>query len=183
MLTPATVAAVRAIDTGSVARALPGGLPPALLRHLLQVYEDLTTRHAAFNRVPEYAGRSPLPRGGREAADLIRCLGNGAGPARWFETDLAAARAAAARTARVTLAAPGSRAAGEAAIRTALLRTPNFCAAECGGYYTRSIQLYPITWKHTVLAPGSAWDGTVGRQMFTARYTAGSGWDIGFNAC
>ena len=183
VLSPATVAAVRAIDTGSVARALPGGVPPTLLVPLLQVYEDLTTRRAAFNRVLEYAGHSPLPRGGTEAKEFLDCLGHGAAPARWYGSDLTAARAAAERTARLTLPAADSRAAAETAIRAALLRSPNFCSAECGGFYTRSIPLYPISWKHTVLAPGSTWDGTVGRQLFVAHHTAGSGWDIGFNAC
>jgi hypothetical protein len=183
VFSPATVAAVRAIDTQSVARAIPGGLSPTLLRPLLQVYSDLAVRQAAFNRIFEYANDSPLPLSGRQAKEVITCLGNGNTPARWFATDLAAARTTAQGTPRVVLAPERSRLAAEAAIRAELIRGPNFCSAECGGFYSRSIQLYPITWKHTVLGPGSTWDGTVGTMLFTARYVTGQGWKVGFNAC
>jgi hypothetical protein len=183
VFSPATVAAVKAIDTQSVARAIPGGLSPTMLRSLLQVYADLTVRQAAFNRVLEYASDSPLPLSGQNAKQVITCLGNGNTPARWFTTDLAAARTLAQGTPRFALAPERSRLAAEAAIRAQLIRGPNFCSEECGGFYNRSIQLYPITWKHTVLAPGSTWDGTIGTMRFTARYVTGQGWQIGFNAC
>ena len=183
VFSPATVAAVKAIDTRSVARAIPGGLSPTLLRSLLQVYADLTVRQAAFNRVIEYAHDSPLPLSGQQAKEVITCLGNGNTPARLFTTDLTAARTLARGTPRVVLAPERSRLAAETAIRAQLIRGPNFCSAECGAYYSRSIQLYPITWKHTVLAPGSTWDGTIGTMLFTARFVTGQGWQIGFNAC
>ncbi len=183
VVSPALVAAVRGIDTHAVGRAVPGGLPPALLRSLLQVYADLTARQAAFNRVIEYAGESTLPRSGAPARELLDCLHNGATPARWFGTDLAAARTEATSTARVSLAPDRSRPAAEVAVRAQLIRSPNFCAAECGAFYSRPVPLQPITWKRTVLAPGSAWDGTVGTLLFTARYVTGQGWQVGLNAC
>lgn len=176
------VRAVKAIDTDAVVRAVPGGLPPTLLRSVLEVYADLSSRQAAFNRILEYAPGSPLPRAGDDARDLIRCLGNGASPTASFGADLAASRSVAAATAPVKVAPVQSRQAAEVAIRAGGIRLPNNGCGECGGYVPRPIVLPPIVWKHTELA-GIAWDGTIGSTQFSARYVVGKGWDVAFNAC
>ncbi len=149
---------------------------------MLQVYADLSSRAAAFNRVREFAGRS-LPRGGAEAEDLIRCLGNGAAPARSYAADLAAARHLAAATRPVTLAPASSRRTAEMAIRAYGIALHNNGCDSCGGYVPRPVVLYRIVWKHIVLAPGSVWDGTIGGMPFTARYSQGHGWTVGLDAC
>ena len=69
VLDAATVAAVPALDTKAVVRAIPGGLNPRQLRSVLQVYADLSSRRAAIKRVLEYANDSPLPPGSTDAKD------------------------------------------------------------------------------------------------------------------
>jgi len=184
VLDPATVAAVRAIDTKAVVRAIPGGLDAPELRSVLQVYADLSSRRAALNRVLEYAGESPLPRASTNAKDLITCLGHGTAAAARFADDLAASRALAAASAPVKVAPLRSRLTAEVAIRAHGIDLPNNGCGECGGVVPRPIVLYPIVWKRVDLGPGSVWDGTVGTSgLFTARYVPGQGWDIQSNAC
>ena len=184
VLAPATVAAVNAIDTKAVVRAIPGGLTPRELGSVLQVYADLSSRRAAFNRVLEYAGESPLPRTSTDAKDLLSCLGHGTAAAARFADDLAASRALAAASAPVKVAPLRSRLTAEVAIRAHGIDLPNNGCGECGGVVPRPIVLYPIVWKRVDLGPGSVWDGTVGTSgLFTARYVPGQGWDIQSNAC
>jgi hypothetical protein len=185
-IAPAAVKAVQAIDTHSVVRAIPGGLPAGLEKSLLQVYADLASRQAAFNRIEEYAGRSPLSRSTFEGRDLVNCLGNGAKAATWFPGDLAAARKLAAATPRQTLPAESSRQGAEVAIHAHFILLGNSGCDSCGGFVPRPVPLYKIVWKRIVESydPHMVWDGTVGESgRFRARYTAAEGWDIGVNAC
>jgi hypothetical protein len=180
----ATVAAVKAVDVEAVARAVPAGLPSTLTQQVLEVYADLSSRQAAFQRVLEDASQSPLPRNSDVGKDLIRCLGNGSAPARFFAGDLAAVRSTASGMPALTPAAPTSRAAAELALRLHAISLPNNCAEECGGYAPRPIPLYQFVWGKVHLAPGSDWDGHYGDTgLFTARYVTGQGWQIAVNAC
>lgn len=174
--------AVRSIDRTTLARTIPAGLDDNLLRAVLLVHNDVATRRAALNRVVEYAGQT-LPRSGREAKDLILCLGNGSEPAARFAADLAAARALAVTSSPPPEIGPGSREAAEVAVRVAGIDVGNFGCDSCGAPVKRPVPLPAITWKHTVLAPGSEWDGTVGTSYFRAVYTAGVGWDVGLDVC
>ncbi|HET9656605.1 MAG TPA: hypothetical protein VFP72_14705 [Kineosporiaceae bacterium] len=176
-----TVAAVRAIDLDAVVRAMPGGLPPALQRSLLQVYADLASRTAAMHDIELYAGQ-PLPRNGEGARTLFACLGNGSAPAGLFGSDLAAARRLAARTGPVSLARASSRSSAEIAIRTWLIHDRNYAGGGCGGYIPRPIVLEPITWKRIVLTGAGVWDGTIGELPFRAQYTGQHGWRVVFAA-
>jgi hypothetical protein len=179
-----TVAAVKAIDTKPVVRAIPGGLTDRQLRSVLQVYADLSSRRAALNRVLDYADQSPLPRTSTNAKDLVTCLGHGTAAAARYADDLAAARALAAASAPVTIARAQSRLTAEVAIHAHIIDLPNNGCGECGGVVPRPIVLHPIVWQQIDHGPGSVWDGTIGTTgLFTARYIPGHGWDTNFNAC
>jgi len=194
VLDPATVAAVKAIDTKAVVRAIPGGLNPHQLRSVLQVYADLSSRRAALNRVTEYASDSPLPRGSTDAKDLLTCLGHGTAAAARFADDLAAARALAAASAPVKVAPARSRLTAEVAIRAHGIDLANNGCGECGGVAPRPVVLPPIVWKRVDQGPGRVWDGTISTTtssanpggasgLFTARYIPRQGWDTSLNAC
>jgi hypothetical protein len=198
VLDPATVAAVKAIDTKPVVRAIPGGLTPRQLRSVLQVYADLSSRRAAFNRVLEYASDSPLPRGSTNGKDLLTCLGHGSAAAARFADDLAASRALAAASAPVKVAPAHSRLTAEVAIRVHGLDLPNNGCGECGGVAPRPVVLHPIVWKRVDQGPNSAWDATIATGPFTttvndgvrlivltgtARYVPDHGWNTNLNAC
>jgi hypothetical protein len=183
VLDPATVAAVKAIDTKAVVRTIPGGLNPRQMRSVLQVYADLSSRRAALNRVLEYASDSPLPRGSTDAKDLLTCLGHGTAAAVRFADDLAASHALAAASAPVKVAPAGSRLTAEVAIRAHGIDLPNNGCAECGGVVPRPVMLHPIVWKPVDQGPGRVWDGTIAAGLFTARYVPGQGWDSNLNAC
>jgi hypothetical protein len=186
MITPETVKAVQVIDTRSVARTIPGGLPPSLLKSLLQVYANLASRQAAFKRIEAYAGHSSLSRNTFEGRDLVGCLGNGAKAANWFPGDLAAARKLAAATPRQTLPAESSRQGAEVAIHAHSILLGNNGCDSCGGFVPRPVPLYTIVWKRIAESydPHMVWDGAVGESgRFRARYTAAEGWAINVNAC
>jgi hypothetical protein len=179
-----TVRAVKGIDTRSVVRAIPGGLNARQLRSVLQVYADLSSRRAAFNRVLEYADQSPLPRTSTNAKDLVTCLSHGASAAARFADDLAASRTLAAASAPVTIAPARSRLTAEVAIHAHSIDLPNNGCGECGGVVPRPILLHPIVWQRIDHGLGSVWDGTIGTSgLFTARYIPGQGWDATSNAC
>jgi hypothetical protein len=194
VLDRATVAAVKAIDTKAVVRAIPGGLNPRQLRSVLQVYADLSSRRAALNRVIEYASDSPLLRGSTDAKDLLTCLGHGTAAAARFADDLAAARALAAASAPVKVAPARSRLTAEVAIRAHGIDLANNGCGECGGVAPRPVVLPPIVWKRVYQGPGRVWDGTISTTtssanpggasgLFTARYIPRQGWDTSLNAC
>ncbi len=180
--TPATIAAVRGIELAPVASALPAGLPTEMLREVLVVYGDLASRHGAFNGVRVYgsSGRE-LPIGGPEAQSVLRGLRNGAPAAARFNGDLAAARALAQRTPRVTIAAPDSRAALELALRLQSLSLRNHCSEDFGGYAPTSLE--PIVWQPGTGQHSSHYEGLAGGIRFTADYTVQHGWKIIIYAC
>ena len=180
--TPATLAAVRALSIAPVARAIPAGLPDGLLRGTLVVYGDLASRSAALGGIGRYgySGRE-LPIGGQEATAVLGCLRHGAPAAARFGADLAALRSVAQQTPPLTLAAPGSRAAAEVALRVNSIDKPNICSGECGGF--APTQLQTVIWR-----PGSGrhsrhYEGTIGGIRFQADYTAAHGWEILIYAC
>jgi hypothetical protein len=176
------IAAVEAVDTGPVVRALPGGLPPALQRSVLQVYGGLASRVAALRRVRQFSGPT-LPRTDPRVRELMDCLSNGAAPAKSFAGDLAATRVLATATPAVTLDAASSRRTGELAIRASEIALGNRGCNACGGYAPRPVVLKPIVWKTIVQSPDIVWDGAIDGMQFAARYVAGRGWDVHFNAC
>lgn len=181
--TPATIAAVNAIQLAPVAAALPAGLPAGMLRDSLTVYGDLASRSGAFNGVRMYGspGRE-LPRSGRDAQSVLRGLGNGAVAAAAFSGDLAAARALAQRTPPMTtIAAPESRDALELALRLQSIGLHNTCSEEFGGYAPRNLE--PIVWQPGAGQLPSHYEGLAGGIRFTADYTVKHGWAIMIYAC
>lgn len=186
VIAPFTVTAVKTVDIHAVGRAIPAGLPTELLQATFTVYTDLSTRRAAFNRVTDLDEQSPLPQGSPDATYLIRCLGNGNAPARWFPTDLAAVRSLAAATPAITPAPENSRASAEVAIQVHAIAVMNNGCDQCGVQTQRPISLLPIEWKKITISD-STWDGTIGAEEaalpFTARYTAAQGWQVDLLAC
>ena len=178
---PATLAAIRAIDITSAARAIPAGLPPGLLRAVIVVYGDLAARKGSLSGVLLYDPESTsLPIGGPDAKGVLRCLHNGAPAAARFGADLSAMLALARQIPPVTLAGPESRAAAEVAVRVESISKVNFCSYDCGGY--APTQLEPIFW-NPATRPGH-YDGTIGQMTrFQADYHAGQGWVVSINAC
>lgn len=179
---PATLAAVRGIQLAPVAAALPAGLPAGMLRAVLVVYGDLASRSGAFNGVRMYgsSGRE-LPIGGPDAQSVLGGLRNGAPAAARFSGDLAAARALAQRTPRVTVAAPDSRPALELALRLQYINLGNNCSEDFGGYAPTS--LVPIVWQPGAGQRPSHYGGLVDGIRFTADYTVQHAWKILIYAC
>ena len=175
----ATIDAIREIQPWTLARTIPGGLDRDLQRSVLLVYSDLAARRAAMNGVIEYASGEPLPRDSVEGRHLLACLANGSRAAATFKEHLTAARTAAS-VATLTLAAPTSRQAAEAAIQARYIEKHNNGCDACGGYILRDLP--PLTWKSTV-EHGDRFDGTVGGVLFQARYQAAQGWTVSLNAC
>lgn len=180
-----TVDAVRAAEPVAVAKAVPAGLPPALLTRVLQVYSDLAGRAAAFNRVGRTA--DPVLLKGPEGRDLLRCLGNGSALAARYPGDLAAARTLARALPPVTLAGPRSRAAAEVAIRLEALRLAHNGCDSCGGLVTVRQDL--LTWMPRqdpgwgVSSRGWTTFGRYDEIPFRARYVRGAGWEVQLLAC
>jgi hypothetical protein len=180
--TPAAIAAVRGIDLVPVAAALPSGLPAEMLREVLVVYGDLASRTDALNGVKMYGspGRQ-LPIGSPQAQSVLRGLRNAAPAAARFNSDLAAARALARQTPRVTVAAPDSRAALELALRLQSISLRNSCDEEFGGYAPASLET--IVWQPGTGQHSRHYQGLVGGIGFTADYTVQHGWTINIHAC
>jgi hypothetical protein len=180
--TPATLAAVRALDNASVARTVPAGLPAGLLRGVLVVYGDLASRTAAFGGVEVYgsSGRE-LPIGGPDANAVLRGLGNGAAAAARFTSDLAAARTLAQQTPLVTIAAPDSRAAAELALRLHSIDLRNDCSETFGGWAPTDLET--IIWQSGTGQHSGHYAGTIGGIRFQATYAARYGWQIIIYAC
>jgi hypothetical protein len=180
--TPATIAAVRAIELAPVASTLPAGLPAEMLRQVLVVYGDLASRRGALGGVGIYGspGRE-LPIGGTEARSLLRGLRNGAPAAARFSGDFAAARAFAQRSPQVTVAAPDSRAALELALRLQSIGLRNSCSMMFGGYAPTS--LAPIVWQPGTGQHSHHYEGLAGGVRFAADYTSQGGWKIIIYAC
>lgn len=180
--TPAAIAAVRHIELAPAAAALPAGLPAAMLRAVLVVYGDLASRTGALNGVLVYgsSGRV-LPMGGPEAQSVLRGLRNGAPAAARFTSDLAAARTLAQQTPPVTIAAPGSRAALELALRLQSISLRNACSEDFGGYAPAILET--IVWQAGTGEQSGHYEGLIGGIRFTAGYTVEHGWTIIIYAC
>jgi hypothetical protein len=180
--TPTTLAAVHALGTTQAARAIPAGLPAELLRTVLVVYGDLSSRTAAFGGVRAfgYSGRK-LPIGGPDAKDVLRGLRNGAPAAARFGADLAALRALAQQTPPVTVAALDSRAAAERALRLDSIDKRNSCSYEFGGY--APTQLETVSWHPASDQHSHHYEGTISGIRFQADYTVALGWQINIFAC
>lgn len=167
---PETLAAMRAAwPPAAVARAVPAGLPPALLRSVLLVYSDLAARAAAVAMTGHETGR----------VDQLSCLARGAAPAVRFRDDVAALRAQADAAPAFAAVPPDSRAAAEIQLRTAYIDGFN---AGCGGHVFT--ELTPIVWQTRTLPGGEPpVDGTIGAASFRAGYKPGSGWHVTILAC
>jgi hypothetical protein len=175
-----TLAAAHAIGATAAAHAIPGGMPPELLRQVLLVYSDLAARQFAFNRLPmpSSASRS-VPVTGSEGREIVRCLGNGAPAAARFDADLAALRAYADTLAPLTVAAPDSRAAADVAVRVHNINGQNSCCGSCGGAVFTS--LAKVVWHRSTQSYFGRVDGTINGVVFRADYHA-DGWHITVNA-
>ncbi len=179
---PAALAAVKALDTAPVARAIPAGLPAGLLRRVVLVYSDLESRTASLMSIPRSGYTSGrLPIGSQDGSYIYRCLGNGAPAAARFAADLAAARALAGATPPVTVAAPDSRAAAEVAVQVTFINVGNSGCDSCGGGVLTT--LGTIIWQRHYEAEGRYSDGTINGLRFNASYHAGSGWQVQLWAC
>ena len=180
--TPATLAAVGALGNATAAAAIPAGLPVELLREVLVVYGDLSSRTAAFAGVRRYgySGRE-LPISGQDARNVLRGLHNGAPAAARFATDLAALRSLAQHTGPLTGASSRSRAAAELALRLYSIDKRNNCSDEFGGF--APTQLETVSWQPAADQHSLHYEGTIGGGSFQAEYTAAHGWQININAC
>jgi hypothetical protein len=178
---PEALAAVKALDTSAVARAIPAGLPPELLRRTLLVYSDLVSRHLALDRIWEFRSDYPMSMSGFDGKYLYRCMGNGATPAARFGADLAAARSLAGQTPPVTRPAPDSRAAAELALRINLIELANGGCMSCGG--SVSTTLSKIVWQPEDESGVGHSDGYINGIRFRADYHPGHGWSVAIWAC
>jgi hypothetical protein len=180
--TPSTLAAIRALDNAPVARAVPAGLPPGLLRDVLVVYGDLASRTAAFRGIEMY-GHSGLvlPIGSSEAQGILRGLRNGAPAAARFGSDIAAAQASAQQIPPVTIAAPDSRAAAELAVRVQAINLRNTGCGMMGGW--APTELETVSWQLGTTQHPDRYEGTIGGVRFQASYTPQHGWQITIYAC
>lgn len=179
---PATLAAVKALDPAPVARAIPAGLPPELLRRVVLAYSDLESRTASLRGILQsgYAsGRLPIS--SQDGSYIQRCLGNGAPAAARFAADLAAVRSLAEATPPVTVAAPDSRAAAEVAVQITFINVGNSGCDSCGGGVLTTLPR--IVWQRQYEPEGRYSDGTVNGLRFNASYHPGTGWQVQLWAC
>jgi hypothetical protein len=178
---PEALAAVKALDMSPVARAIPAGLPPELLRRTLLVHSDLVSRHLALDRVGMYSGDYPLSRSSQDGKYVYRCLVNGGPAAARFPADLAAARALAGQTPPVMPPAPDSRQAAELALRIYQIEHRNSGCMECGGYVFTTLS--PIVWRPENEPEVGHSDGYINGIRFRVDYHAGQGWSVMIWAC
>lgn len=164
---------VATADLGPVVVAIPAGLPPELLRPVILVTSDLSSRRAAMESF-SYAGPAPRP----QDRDLLAELANGHAAAGRFDGYLADARAAAEAHAPVDIAAPGSRAAAELALLVEYVRVANYgCDSRGGAVVT---ELPTITWQsdsHGTIGPAEA------GMEFDVTLRADGTWQALFNVC
>ena len=179
---PAALAAVNALDTAPVARAIPAGLPAEMLRRVLLVYSDLESRTASLSGIVRSgSSSSPLPISSEWGRYVYSCLGNGAPAAARFDADLVAARAQAEAIPPVTVAAPASRAAAELAVRVEYINLGNTGCDSCGGGVLTT--LAPVIWQREHVSGDGYSDGTINGLRFSVSYHAGSGWQAMLFAC
>jgi hypothetical protein len=178
----AEVSAVNALPgyAAAAAKAIPGGVPPELLRRVMLTYSDLESRTAAFRAVSRYARAiGTLSATSSDGRDLVQGLTRGAPAAARFAGDLAAVRDLAAATAPLALAAPGARASAEVAVRVARINSANTGCASTGGWV--GTRLFPLTWHPQSIGSFHA-SGTVDTIPFSAAYQPG-GWRATLYVC
>jgi hypothetical protein len=183
--TAAEVAAVKGLFwyTTAAGKAIPGGLPPELLRRVLLSYSDLESRGAAFRFLPFYnpPGGS-LPVTSADGRAILQDLKHGAPAEARFATDLAAVRDLASTTPPVVQVAANSHATAEIAVRVARINSANTGCDSSGGWLATT--LLPVIWQSGTF-PGTKdrTDGTIDSIPFTATYQAGGGWNVMIWTC
>jgi hypothetical protein len=178
----AEVSAVNALPgyAAAAAKAIPGRLPPELLRRVMLAYSDLESRTAAFRAVSRYVPASgTLSATSDDGRALVQGVNRGAPAAARFAGDLAAVRELAAATSPLAPTAPGARASAEVAVRVARINSANTGCASTGGWVATS--LAPLTWDPRDIGRFHA-DGTVDTIPFSATYQPG-GWRVMLYVC
>lgn len=177
---PEVARLVRAADLTPVARAIPAGLPRDLLRSVILVYSDLSSRRHAMSSFEITPPSSP--HGTTEV--LLSELRNGHAAAVRFDADLAATRALAARTPPIAKVPKSSRLVAEVLLLVDYVHKGNAgCDARGGAVVTELPQIRwgPVSWNSDA-------DGTIGRVSidggldFTAKFRDGT-WHVGINSC
>ncbi|HVC69160.1 MAG TPA: hypothetical protein VNC61_02730 [Acidimicrobiales bacterium] len=130
-----TTNAVTAADPAATARTIPAGLPPHLLLPVMLVQSDLMSRYSAllgFDRAITATSAGVVSVSDQSAQEALACLSNGTQAAASFGTDLVAARATAANTPPISVAAPDSRAAADLAVLIQNLNGRSSACMSCG---------------------------------------------------
>src|SRR5262245_59351251 len=168
---------VNAADLTPVARAIPAGLPPDLLRSVVLVYSDLAARRASMTGI-EYNPPSPGS-GTLMTTDevLLSELRNGHATAARFDSDHAATRALAAATPPIAAIPADSRLVAEKLLLIRDVDKDNFCDVRGGAVFTELPQIVwgPVSWNPDA-------DGTIGGIDFTAEFGVGN-WRVDIIAC
>jgi hypothetical protein len=186
VVTEAVARTVSAADVEPVARAIPAGLPPDLLRSVILVYSDLASRRAAMESFA--IAHYDIPRGERDAEWLAE-LANGHEAAARFDADLAATRSLAAVTSPIAAVPADSRLVAEKLLLVQFVEKGNFgCGARGGAVLT---ELPVITWVPPSWNPDA--DGTIGGRNadtedeagidFTADFGPDGIWHVEIIAC
>ncbi len=178
--TPATFAAIRAIDVQGLGKTVAAGMPERLQTQTLLVFSDLVSRYQSLKSVLEADRQQPLERADGLAEYIMACLPNGAPAAARFTADLSALRSLSASLPRFTVAAPDSRTAAAVAALVEYIRLSNGGCMSCGGeIFTKPI---PVVWT-TASAGAKHLEGTVAGIDFSADYKPGDGWSVIIRAC
>ena len=178
--TPATFAAIRAIDVQKLGKAVPAGMPESLQTQTLLVYSDLVSRYYSLRSADMADHQQPLNRSEGRGEYILACLPNGAPAAARFAADLSALRALSASLPRFAVAAPDSRTAAGVAARVEHIRLINGGCLSCGGeVFTKPIA---VIWT-TASAGAKHLKGTVAGGDFSADYEPGDGWLVIIRAC
>lgn len=167
-VSPEVADAVGAAELLPVARAIPAGLPPDLLRGTVLVFSDLTSRRFAMASF-EHAGDFPY-----QPIDLLGELANGHAAAGRFDDDVAALRSLATSTPPITVQPPDSRAAAEVTLLVAYVGIANGGCDSRGGVVITEPPV--ITW-------ASERTGTIGGIGFTVEPVSGGTWHAQLDAC
>lgn len=163
---------VRAAELERVADAIPAGPPTELLRSVILVYSDLSSRRAAMQSFA-HAGEFPYT-----PIDPLGELANGRDAAGRFDGDLAAARSLAAAAPPITRAPSDARATAETMLLVKYVDEANAgCDGRGGAVVT---QLPRIDWR-------SDNGGTIGGPSHPITFHAALGpdgrWTVRLDAC
>ncbi|HEX2362047.1 MAG TPA: hypothetical protein VHI11_08260 [Jiangellaceae bacterium] len=186
VITETVARKVLAGDLEPVARVIPAGLPPDLLRSVILVYSDLASRRAAMQSFA--SAHDDNPRRERDAEWLAE-LANGHEAATRFDADLAATRSLAAATPPIAAVPADSRLVAEKLLLVQFVEKGNFgCNARGGAVLT---ELPVIIWVPPSWNPDA--DGTIGGRNagtedgagidFTADFGPDGGWHVEITAC